>query len=136
MDALEAAAIAPASASPSGSEPSNTASSTPALSAAAMLRSTPRRSASPAASRSPAVSVRRSSTPPSRAFSSIVSRVVPGSAVTMARSQPRMAFMSELLPAFGRPMSAQPTPSRSTRPREKVPMSLSSSDTAASSREA
>ncbi len=82
---LAAAQVSP-SASASGCEPSYTARAKSALSAASSARRTPRRSASPSALRSPAVSVSLTSTPPSRAFSSIVSRVVPGLAVTMARS--------------------------------------------------
>lgn len=69
----------------------------------------------------PAVSMRRSSTPPTVAFSSTVSRVVPAMSVTMARSKPTSAFKSELLPAFGAPMMAVATPFLSTFPRANVP---------------
>ena len=66
--------------------PSSTSMTSSARRMAARLRSTPRRSTVSAVSRMPAVSVRRRSCPPKRSFSSMVSRVVPGTAVTMARS--------------------------------------------------
>ena len=66
--------------------PSTTAMTSSALLIAARLRSTPRRSTSSSVSRMPAVSIRRSVRRPMRSFSSIVSRVVPGIAVTIARS--------------------------------------------------
>ena len=83
----------------------------------------------------------RSSTPPSVAFSSTVSRVVPAMSVTMARSKPTSAFKSELLPAFGAPTMAVATPLLSTLPRAKVPSksestsSLAVSEAAVSSRD-
>ena len=131
--ARPATASASLSRSVSGCEPSNTAITSSEFSAASSALRTPRRSTSPPASRSPAVSVMRSSTPPSTAFSSIVSRVVPGSEVTIARSYPRSAFISELFPTFGRPMSEARRPSRSTRPRSNV-ASSAPSDAAPSSR--
>ena len=61
-------------------------SASAARSAALRLRSTPSCSTASPVSRMPAVSVSRSSTWPSSNFSSTVSRVVPATSVTMARS--------------------------------------------------
>ncbi len=47
------------------------------------------------------------------------SRVVPGVAVTMARSRSTSRLKSELLPALGRPTMASVRPSWTTRPRAK-----------------
>ena len=44
------------------------------------------------------------------------SRVVPGDAVTMARSRWTRRLKSEVLPALGRPTMARRKPSRTTRP--------------------
>ena len=66
--------------------PSATTITRSALSTARRERSTPSRSTASSVSRMPAVSMSRSSTPPTTAFSSTVSRVVPGMSVTMARS--------------------------------------------------
>ena len=69
-----------------GREPSSTSRASSASAAARRARSTPRRSTGSEASRIPAVSMSRSRTPPAVAFSSTVSRVVPATSVTMARS--------------------------------------------------
>ena len=89
----------------------------PAFSMALRLRSTPNRSTGSSVFRSPAVSMRRSSTPPSRTVSSTVSRVVPGMGVTMARSYPSRALSREDLPALGAPTMAQGTPCTKYLPR-------------------
>ena len=101
--------------------PSNSARIRSASSTAFFDRSTPSCSTRSSVSCRPAVSMRRSSTPPTVAFSSTVSRVVPAMSVTMARSKPTSAFKSELLPAFGAPMMAVATPFLSTFPRANVP---------------
>ena len=101
----------------SGSEPSRTKTSAPASRAAARDRSTPSRSMGSSLGVSPAVSTRCRAMSRRRAVSSMVSRVVPATGVTMARSMPSSVLSSDDLPALGRPTSATRSPSRSTRPR-------------------
>lgn len=79
-------AMAASSSGERGAEPSSTSRARAAPSRAARLRSTPIRSTASSVSRRPAVSMSRSTTPPSRHRASTVSRVVPGTSVTMARS--------------------------------------------------
>ena len=74
-----------------------------------------RSTASPV-SRSPAVSVSSTRTPPICMASVSVSRVVPGISVTIARSPPSSALSRLLLPAFGLPQSTTRNPSSSIRP--------------------
>ena len=69
--------------------------------------------------RRPAVSTRRMGIPESAKTSSMVSRVVPGVAVTMARSRSRRRLKSELLPALGSPIRASLMPSRCRLPKRK-----------------
>ena len=107
------------SSSDSGCAASNTASTRPASSSFFQLRRIPSASmASPSAptSRTPAVSNRFSRTLPSCTACSTISRVVPATGVTMARSKPASRFKSVLLPTLGRPSSTQSTPWRSTAP--------------------
>jgi hypothetical protein len=54
----------------------------------------------------PAVSIRTISLRPHVSCVSMASRVVPGMALTMARSSPRRAFSRLDLPTFGRPTRA------------------------------
>ena len=84
------------------------------------LRSTPSCSMGSSLSRRPAVSTRRKGRPASSTFTSMVSRVVPGRWVTMARSYPARALRREDLPALGRPMRAQVIPWASICPRRPV----------------
>ena len=77
------------------------------LAAAAM----PNCSASSKLSRRPAVSTSSRGMPSSEMRSVTVSRVVPGVAVTMARSRSTRRLKSELLPALGRPTMARVSPS-------------------------
>ena len=65
----------------------------------------------------PAVSLRRTTLPPSVKRSLSTSRVVPGTSVTMARSALKSAFIKEDLPTFGRPHNTTDAPSRSMRAR-------------------
>ena len=81
-----AASMARRSSSVRGCEPSQTNRASSASRAACSERATPRASMASPASRMPAVSVRRSSTRPTRTGSSTVSRVVPAMSVTMTRS--------------------------------------------------
>ena len=76
----------PSSSGVKGTAPSERKRTSPASSSAARLRSTPIRSTGSSVSRSPAVSMSRSNTPPRLHRSSTVSRVVPGIWVTMERS--------------------------------------------------
>ncbi len=62
------------------------------------------------ASRSPAVSTRCTGMPPSETVSVTRSRVVPGIAVTMARSRSTNRLNSEDLPTLGRPTIASVSP--------------------------
>ena len=55
--------------------------------------------------------------------SSSVSRVVPATSVTMARSSPTSTFMRDDFPAFGLPMITVRMPSRHILPLSKVAMS-------------
>ncbi len=105
------------SASPasSASAASSTISTTSARSAARCARSTPSFSMGSLVSRWPAVSESSATTPPRLIRSVSTSRVVPGMAVTMARSWFKSAFISEDLPTLGRPASTMDAPSRSTR---------------------
>ena len=107
------------SSSESGCAASNTASTSPASSSFFQLRRMPSASiASPSTptSRTPAVSNRFNRTLPSCTACSTISRVVPATGVTMARSNPASRFSSVLLPTLGRPSSTQSTPWRSTAP--------------------
>ena len=81
-----AASMARRSSSVRGCEASQTNRASSASRAACSERATPRASMASPASRIPAVSVRRSSTRPTRTGSSTVSRVVPAMSVTMTRS--------------------------------------------------
>ena len=74
------------------------------------------RSTGSSVSRRPAVSVSTMRTPSMAMLSESVSRVVPGTSVTMARSPPTSALSSVLLPAFGLPASTTRSPSSSMRP--------------------
>ena len=76
----------------------------------------PRRSASSVESRRPAVSMSSTGMPSSETRSVTRSRVVPGEAVTMARSRWIRRLKSEDLPALGRPTMARVKPSRTMRP--------------------
>ena len=75
--------------------------------------------------RIPAVSIKRTGTPPSTAISSTVSRVVPGTSVTIARSSESRAFSRVDFPTLGRPTMAMVNPSRRTFPCELAVSSLS-----------
>ena len=54
----------------------------------------------------PAVSINRTSCPPTTAGTSTASRVVPAMGATMVRSIPTQALTRDDLPAFGRPTTA------------------------------
>ena len=73
--------------------------------------------------RIPAVSRRRSDAPFIFIYSSIVSRVVPGISVTIARSERESALRSEDLPTFGFPTITVCIPSRSILPVSKLSIS-------------
>ena len=73
-------------------------------------RATPSRSSASAPSRSPAVSHSSKRTPPISTAPSTASRVVPARSETIARSEPRSAFSTELFPVFGTPASTTETP--------------------------
>ncbi len=60
--------------------------------------------------------MKRNSTPWRVSSSSIVSRVVPGTSLTIARSSCSSAFSKVLLPLFGAPMMATGTPSFNALP--------------------
>ena len=80
------------------------------------VRATPICSTASSAARSPAVSRSRRGMPATLISSSMMSRVVPGTSVTMARSMPRRALRRLDLPTFGRPTMTVLTPSRRMRP--------------------
>ena len=84
--ARSAAQMISMSSSVTSPPPSTTAITSSARSMASRLRCTPSRSTASSLSRMPAVSHRRSVREPRRSFSSMVSRVVPGMSVTIARS--------------------------------------------------
>ncbi len=94
------------------SEPSNTSKTTSALSAAARLRCTPICSTGLSLGVMPAVSMRCSGMPRRLATSSTVSRVVPATGVTIARSVRNNALSRLDLPTFGRPIMAVRNPCR------------------------
>ena len=75
--------------------------------------------------RSPAVSMNLKVYGPMSAVSSMVSRVVPGMSLTMARSCRSRALSSEDLPALGSPTIATGIPRRSAVPAENVSASRS-----------
>lgn len=83
-------------------------------------RSMPRFSMASVVVRRPAVSMKRYVTPPMVAVSSMVSRVVPGMSLTMARSSPTRRLRMEDLPALGLPMMATGMPFLMALPVEKV----------------
>ena len=90
-----------------------------------------------AVSRIPAVSMNRNSTPPITQVSSTVSRVVPGTSETMARSSCSSAFSNVLFPLFGAPTMATGTPLRIAFPTRNesaraVQREIASSSSAAS----
>ena len=89
---------------------------TSAVCIARLARSTPSRSTASAVSLRPAVSVIRNGMPRRLASSSIVSRVVPGLALTIARSKPSNRLRRLDFPAFGSPQRTRRTPSRRIRP--------------------
>ena len=99
-----------------GDEPSMTARMRSAFSMDARARSIPICSTLLSVSRRPAVSIRRRETPDMRTASSMVSRVVPGTSVTIARSSCRRAFSRDDFPAFGLPIIAVRSPSLIIRP--------------------
>ena len=96
-------------------------------------RSMPMRSILFSVSRMPAVSIRMSGTPPILMDSSMVSRVVPGMSVTMARSSCKSAFNRLDFPAFGRPTIAVRRPSRMMRPSSERESSVRSDESMAES---
>ncbi len=65
--------------------------------------------------------------PPMSTRSVSTSRVVPGTAVTIARAAPASALNKLDLPAFGRPTMTTSRPSRSTRPARPSRASVTSS---------
>ena len=71
---------------------------------------TPSDSITSSDSRSPAVSESLTGTPPIIIPSSMMSRVVPGMSVTIARLRPTMAFSNDDFPALGRPAITALTP--------------------------
>ena len=75
-------------------------------------------------SRMPAVSMKRKSTPPMLSVSSTVSRVVPATSETIARSSPKRAFSSVLFPVFVAPAITTGTPFLIALPRLKESLSL------------
>ncbi len=77
---------------------------------ASIVRFIPRFSILSSVALIPAVSIRRNSNPSMYIFSSIVSRVVPGMSLTIARSSLRMAFISVDFPTFGLPIIATGMP--------------------------
>ena len=94
----------------------NTKSTRSASVNALRLRSTPIRSTISSVSRIPAVSINRKGTPLTLTYSSITSRVVPATSVTMAFSSLRSTFSKLDLPTFGRPIIAVANPSRKIFP--------------------
>ena len=100
----------------SGWDPSMTARMRSAFSMEALALSMPICSTRLSVSRRPAVSMRTKGTPPILMDSSMVSLVVPGMSVTMARSSWRRAFRRLDFPAFGRPTMAVLRPSLIMRP--------------------
>ncbi len=89
---------------------------TSACSMARRARCTPSRSTRSWVSRRPAVSVMRKGMPCRLANSSMVSRVVPGVGLTMARSKPSRRLSRLDFPALGSPQRTRRTPSRRMRP--------------------
>ena len=79
-------------------------------------RSTPRASTVSCVSRIPAVSIRRNEIPSMVIYSSMLSLVVPGISVTIARFSRKRAFIRLDLPALGRPTITVVIPSRIRRP--------------------
>ena len=76
----------------------------------------PSASISSSLSRRPAVSINRIGSPSSEIVASKVSRVVPGVAVTIARSALASAFKRLDLPAFGAPISTTSAPVDNSSP--------------------
>ena len=70
--------------------------------------------------RSPAVSMKRKSTPSMLSTSSTVSRVVPCISLTMARSSPKRALSKVLFPTFVAPAIATGIPRLMAFPRRKL----------------
>ena len=114
------------------SPPSMAMSSRSALSTISLARDMPMLSAAESACRRPAVSKRRAVMPFMSRVPSSMSRVVPASGVTMARSSPSMALKRELLPALGLPSMAMRAPSRTIR--EAMPPDMRESISALAAR--
>ena len=88
-------------------------------------RSTPIFSTLSSVSLMPAVSISFNGTPDTLTYSSITSRVVPATSVTIALSSCKRWFKRLDLPTFGRPTSAVANPSRMIFPCEAVLSSCS-----------
>lgn len=93
---------------------------TDALATLRRARSMPSDSMGSSVVRIPAVSMKRKVWPSMSMVSSIVSRVVPGMSLTMARSVSSNVLSSRDLPTFGRPIMATGMPSRRACPDENV----------------
>ena len=100
----------------SGFVMSNTASTRSASSILLFASSTPMLSTRSSVSLIPAVSARRSIISPTVTVSSITSRVVPATSVTIERSAPLNIFISVDFPTFGLPTITVSIPSRKTLP--------------------
>ena len=88
------------------------------------VRSIPIRSISSVVCRMPAVSMKRYKVPKMLNVSSTVSRVVPSISLTIARSSPKMAFRSVLLPVFVSPAIVTGIPFFMALPRRNDSVSL------------
>ena len=108
----------------SGLEPSKRAKTKAASLTICRAFSTPIFSTTSSVARMPAVSIMRRGTPPTLAYSSMESRVVPGISVTIARSSCNKALSKLDLPTLGLPTIAVMSPSRRIRPVPAVLMSL------------
>ena len=87
-----------------------------ALFIAESVRSMPMRSSVSSVVRIPAVSINRNRMSSMTMLSSIVSRVVPAISDTIALCSPTRRFRRVLLPTFGAPIIATPTPLRIALP--------------------
>ena len=96
---------------PTGWDASRTTSTKSASASASIDFLIPMLSASSRARRIPAVSTSLTGMPPMETVSVTKSRVVPGVAVTMARSRSTRRLKREDLPTFGRPTIASVSPS-------------------------
>ena len=83
-------------------------------------RSTPIRSTISSVSRIPAVSTRRRGTPRTLTYSSIISRVVPATSVTIALFSCTKLLSNDDFPTFGRPTITVDNPSRKIFPCDDV----------------